>query len=130
MQRNNPAHDIRRPEKKQFKHSSPGYAAPAQLVRQHEGPTTPKCQSEHSDRGGSPYPASIAASDYCQSASGEVYADSSRDYDMEDEMGMTNPHDEMIPDMDEDVEEDLSSEPPPQRSDGVSRPSSGQFLPR
>lgn len=45
-------------------------------------------------------------------------------------MGMTNPHDEMIPDMDEDVEEDLSSEPPPQRSDGVSRPSSGQFLPR
>lgn len=77
------------------------------------------CESEQSDRGGSPYPTSLAASDYCQSASGEHYTGSSHDYEVYGEGEMAG-YDEVAEDVDEDMEEDLSSEPPPQRSDSVS----------
>lgn len=71
---------------------------------------------------GSPYPASLSASDYCQSAAGEGYGGSSQDLDVDAEHVMTGIYGEegVEGELDEDAEEDLSSEPPPQRSDGVS----------
>lgn len=87
------------------------------LDRLHGSATRSTFESEMSDRAASPFTASIAGSDYCQSAAGEVDLGSSADGDTGDDRGMPSPCED---EMDEDDEDDLSSEPPPQRSDGVS----------
>jgi hypothetical protein len=116
METNQGSVELRRSEREYIKQSSPGA-----LDRQQDLPTTPRGESEYSERGGSPYPTSPGLSDYCQSASGEGYATSSRSYDMDGDGAVHSPHDEIPVGLDEDFEEDLSSEPPPQRSDGVSQ---------
>ena len=76
-------------------------------------------ESDHPERGASPYSFTITESDYCQSAAGEVDLGSSVDCGSRGDRETLSPHDD--DDMDEDGEGDLSSEPPPQRSDDVSR---------
>lgn len=84
--------------------------APPSIDRQPDRTSMSRGESEHSERVGSPYPASPSPSDYCQSAAGEHYAgSSSQDYDGD-----------LNAEVDLEADEDLSSDPPPQRSDSVS----------
>ncbi|UZJ51698.1 hypothetical protein CBS101457_001018 [Exobasidium rhododendri] len=87
----------------------PNIYSPSLIDRQQEGMSISREGSEHSGHVGSRSPVSLSPSDYCQSAAGEQYAGSSQDFDAEGEIDGQ---------MQENEEEDLSSEPPPQRSDG------------
>lgn len=106
-------------------HQEHSYMPPATIDRQQARTPVSGGESEQSERGlASPYPGSMSPSDYCQSAAGEGYTGSSQEFDEDGELAMVGGYDEEEgrDDMDEEGDEDLSSEPPPQRSDGVSGP--------
>lgn len=114
-------------EKQSYEACSPAMS----IERMQERSAISASESERSERGASPYPTSLAASDYCQSGSGEHYAGSSHDYEGYGSGEPIEAYDEVAAaeDMDEYMEEDLSSEPPPQRSDSVSDDALNNSLP-